>query len=198
MAEKIYTTVIGSMPKPTYLSIPGWVKDGKQLPDVEEIDESIWTDNSQKIYEELRRATQEVIDLQNKVGLGIVTNGELIRDSYINGFCRKLSGFDFVHKKRTWYRNGAREEFLPKIISNVAHKNNAGFMLEEWTASQQMSDAPVKVTIPGPLTIMDTFCNDFYQTEEELLQDLSTCINVELMKLAEGGCKQIQVGQFTK
>jgi len=193
MEGKISTTVIGTMPKPDYLNIPGWVKDGKQLPDVEDSLQSVFERDSDEIREQLKRATQEVISLQNNVGLSIVTDGELNRDSYINGFCRNFNGFDFSRQKRSWYRNGAREELLPIIVSRITHKSNAGFMAEEWKSSQGMSNAPVKATIPGPITIMDTFCNDFYLNEVDLLKDLSNCINIELKKLAEAGCKYVQI-----
>ena len=193
ITAKIGTTVIGSMSKPAYLEIPCWVKDGKQVLNVEEVDPTgASAADSEEIKAQLKRATQEIIDLQNNAGIETVTDGELKRDMYINGFCQNLNGFDFVNKKRSWHRNGSREELLPMIVSKISLKNH-GLLAEEWQFSQAMSKASVKITIPGPITIMDTFYNDFYEDEETLLQDLANCINLELKNLALAGCKQVQV-----
>ena len=39
----------------------------------------------------------------------------------------------------------------------------------------------VKITIPGPMTIFDTTHNDYYKDKMELLQDLATVINYEIL-----------------
>lgn len=191
------TTVIGSMPKPAYLNIPCWVKDGVEVKDfVAEYNQAISKVNSEDFENQLMRATQEIIALQEKVGLTILTDGELRREKYIYGFCRNLNGFDFVNTKKKLCRNGAWEGLLPRIVSKICHKSDVGFMAKEWIWSQKMSKLPVKVTIPGPLTIMDTFCNDFYEEENALFEDLVKCINMELKALTEAGCKQVQVNQI--
>jgi len=190
------TTVIGSMPKPKYLNIPCWVKDGIEVKDfVAEYNKAMSEQHSEDFENQLRRATQEVIDVQKKAGLTTLTDGELRREKYIYGFCRHLNGFDFVNTKKKLCRNGAWEGLLPRIVSKIGHKSEMGFIAKEWKWSQKMSNIPVKVTIPGPMTVMDTFCNDFYEDERTLFQDLVNCINIELKMLAEAGCKQIQVDE---
>ena len=188
------TTVIGSMPKPDYLQIPCWVKNGKEVIDfVKEYNTAMAGQHSEDIENQLTRATHEVIDLQMDVGLKTITDGELRREKYVYTFCRSLNGFDFVNTKNKICRNGAWEGLLPRIVSKVSHKDERGFMAKEWKWSQNMSEKPIKVTVPGPMTIMDTFCDDFYSNDEELLNDLAKCINIELKLLAEAGCKEIQV-----
>ena len=189
------TTVIGSLPKPAYLNIPCWVKDGVEVKNfVEEYNKSVSEQHSEDLENQLMRATQEVIHLQQNAGLTTLTDGELRREQYMYGFCRNLNGFDFVKTKKKLCRNGAWEGLLPTVVSKVCHKSEVGFVAKEWKWSQEMSDVPVKVTVPGPMTIMDTFCNDYYEDEETLLYDLTKCVNVEIKKLAEAGCKQVQVG----
>ena len=193
MGKFLATTVIGSLPKPHYLGIPSWIENGTEVHNfIEEYNQMLKESNDEH-DERVMMATKEVLDLQMTIGLTTLTDGELRRDKYINAFCRKLNGFDFVNTERKIWRNGAREGMLPKIVSKVSHNGNIGFLAEEWKWSQQMCDIPVKITIPGPMTILDTFCNEFYDDEKILLQDLIQCINMELVILAESGCKQIQV-----
>ena len=188
------TTVIGSMPKPANFHIPCWVRDGVLVGNfVAEYNKILSVQDSEDFENQLTRVTQDIIYLQEKVGLSVITDGELRREQYIYGFCRNLGGFDFVNTKKKLCRNGAWECLLPRIVSKICHKGEAGFMAKEWKWSQKMSNLPVKVTIPGPMTITDTFCNDFYEDERTLFQDLVNCINIELKLLAKAGCKQVQV-----
>ena len=190
----ISTTVIGSMPKPDYLNVPCWISHGKIVEGfVEDYNKTMETQNKESTENQLTQATQEIVALQDKVGLDVLTDGEFRRDQYVYGFCRKLNGFDFHHPKFKICRNGAWSGVLPKIVSKVTHGEEIGFMANEWKWSQGFSEKPMKVTIPGPLTIMDSVCDDFYHDEETLAKDLAKCINLELKKLAEAGCSQIQV-----
>jgi len=190
------TTVIGSMPKPANFHIPCWVRDGVLVGNfVAEYNKILSVQDSEDFENQLTRVTQDIIYLQEKVGLSVITDGELRREQYIYGFCRNLGGFDFVNTKKKLCRNGAWECLLPRIVSKICHKGEAGFMAKEWKWSQKMSNLPVKVTIPGPMTITDTFCNDFYEDERTLFQDLVNCINIELKLLAKAGCKQVQVDE---
>ena len=194
MMVKLATTTIGSLPKPDYLQIPGWIKHGVEVENfIEKYNDVMSAEHTEEIEKQMKRATKEIMDMQKKAGLTTLTDGELRRDKYVNGFCRKLNGFDFINTEKKIWRNGAREGLLPRIVSKVSHKNHVGFTANEWRWSQEISDAPVKVTIPGPMTIMDTFVDDFYKDEQVLLQDLATCINIELKEVAEAGCKQVQV-----
>ena len=192
------TTVIGSMPKPAYLDIPCWVKEGKLVEDyASNYNKKMSEQNSEDLENTLMRATQEIIDLQEKAGITIITNGELAREQYIYNFCRNLSGFDFVNKQKKICRNGAWEALQPQIVSKICHKSEVGFMIKEWKWSQKMSKHPIKVTIPGPMTIIDSSCNSFYRNERTLFEDLVKCINTELKKLVEAGCKQVQVSKVS-
>ena len=69
------------------------------------------------------------------------------------------------------------------------------FLVEEWKTNQKLSNKPIKVTIPGHMTITDTIANTYYNTNEEMGYDLAEAINVEIKRLEEAGCKYIQVDE---
>jgi len=61
--------------------------------------------------------------------------------------------------------------------------------------NQSLTSKPVKVTIPGPMTISDTIANTYYKSDEEMGHDLAIAINVEIKRLVDAGCKFIQVDE---
>ena len=84
-----------------------------------------------------------------------------MRENYIWYHCRHLEGFDFEKLETELKRNGAWEATLPVICGKIKAKNE--FLVKDWQFAQQKTKLPVKVTIPGPLTIADTTVNKFYQ-----------------------------------
>jgi 5-methyltetrahydropteroyltriglutamate--homocysteine methyltransferase len=57
-----------------------------------------------------------------------------------------------------------------------------------------MSKKPVKVSLPAPLTIINTVMNEYYKdNERELSEILVKEINREVVALPNAGCKYIQV-----
>ncbi len=64
-----------------------------------------------------------------------------------------------------------------------------------FAVAQEFSDRPVKITVPGPLSIMDTTANRYYRSDRELAFDLAAALNFEIRALADAGCKYIQVDE---
>ena len=47
-----------------------------------------------------------------------------------------------------------------RVIDKV--KADKSFLIYDWIESQKISSKPIKVTIPGPMTITDTIANNYY------------------------------------
>lgn len=192
----LQTTVIGSMPKPDYFKIPDWfwcqAADGCYQP----VTYNKFIQNiDQEEYLNLReRALSDTIDVQTCLGLSVITDGEIDRENYVMGFCRKLSGFDFVHTEKVQARDGACSMDVPVIRSKV-DVINPGNCAKEWLKTQQLSNVPVKYTIPGPMTILNSAINKFYKTDDEASKALHEVINDEILLLAKAGCKHIQIDE---
>jgi 5-methyltetrahydropteroyltriglutamate--homocysteine methyltransferase len=54
---------------------------------------------------------------------------------------------------------------------------------------------PIKIGVPGPLTIIDTTANAHYGGERELAFDLAAALNFEIRALADAGCRHIQIDE---
>ena len=189
------TTVIGAYPKPDYLKITDWfnAKGGTD------------TATPTKFYEDeikkmgvdaeaiFDKAAKEVIKDQLDCGIDIITDGEIKRENYIHYHCRHLNGVDFNTLTEKVARTGNYKCWLPTITNKISAADP--FLVDEWKSNQSLSNKPVKVTIPGPMTITDTIANTHYTSDEEMGYDLAIAINVEIKRLVDAGCKYIQVDE---
>ena len=78
-------------------------------------------------------------------------DGEVRRENYIFYQCRRLNGVSFDTVTHKSVRQGAFEADLPTIVGPVSLTETR--LAEDWKAAQQFTTNPVKITIPGPLTI---------------------------------------------
>ncbi|EDO48725.1 predicted protein [Nematostella vectensis] len=182
------TTVIGSFPKPKYLQTPDWFRTQNYIKDYNSY-------AAQDIAERealVEKATSEAITLQCSIGVDIVTDGEMRRENYVHYFCRHLDGIDFENLTTKSSRGGAWVADLPTITSDIRLKGH-GWMASEWKAAQAMTERPVKATLPGPMTIINSIADDFYHDDEKLGSLLAGLLNQEILALAAAGCKYIQV-----
>ncbi|XP_022102489.1 uncharacterized protein LOC110985638 [Acanthaster planci] len=190
------TTVIGSYPKPDYLDVPSWfeIKDHTQLLTtygkfLEEKNASV------DFCQTHERAVKEVLTDQAELGIDVVTDGELNRESYVWYLCRYLQGFSFENLEVCTYRNGACMSALPQVMGRVDVGDAFDAIIKQWTFAQANSSQPVKATLPGPLTIMGTSQNKFYPDDQQLSRDLVVAINKIFTGLVAAGCKYIQLDE---
>ena len=189
------TTVIGAYPKPSYLKITDWFNapggTDNEKPTkfyAEEI-----KNMGGKAEELFALATEEIIKDQIDCGIDIVTDGEVRRENYIHYHCRHIDGIDFDKLTEKSARTGNYKCWLPTIVSKVEAKES--FLVHDWQVSQKISSKPVKITMPGPMTITDTIANTYYKSDDKMGFDLAEVINIEIKRLQEAGCKYIQVDE---
>ena len=189
------TTVIGAYPKPDYLKITDWfnAKGGTDTA----TPTKFYEDEIKKMGADAEsifdKAAKEVIRDQLDCGIDIITDGEIKRENYIHYHCRHLNGVDFNTLTEKVARTGNYKCWLPTITNKISATDP--FLVNEWKSNQSLSNKPVKVTIPGPMTITDTIANTHYTSDEEMGYDLAIAINTEIKRLVEAGCKYIQVDE---
>ena len=125
--------------------------------------------------------------------MDIPTDGEIRREDYIHYQCRFFDGIDFDRLTETPLRNGAYVARLPTVVSAVRARSEV--LPQDWITAQAFTDRPVKMTLPGPMTITDTTADDFYNDPKKLGRDLADALNAEVLALADAGCRHIQVNE---
>ena len=189
------TTVIGAYPKPNYLKITDWfnVKGGTDTENPTKYYFKEVKQMGEKTEELFLQAATEVIKDQIECGIDIVTDGEVRRENYIHYHCRHIAGVDFETLTEKVARTGNYKCWLPTITAKVEAQDS--FLVHDWKVSQKLSSKPVKITIPGPMTIADTIANTYYKSDDKMGFDLAEVINVEIKRLQKAGCKYIQVDE---
>jgi 5-methyltetrahydropteroyltriglutamate--homocysteine methyltransferase len=141
----------------------------------------------------LARGTKEVIGDQVACGIDIPSDGEVRRENYIHYHCRHLNGIDFERLTKKSLRQGAYSAHLPTITGPVSARDH--FLPHDWKIAQSFTDRPVKITMPGPMTIADTTADAYYDDPAKLGADIAAALNYEVQALAQAGCKHIQIDE---
>jgi len=187
---KIHTTVIGSYPRyPKLVGTgfnPRWL-----LLSGNNVD---WANKERLQITELQdQAVRWAVKEQEEAGVEVITDGEQRRSNYILYHCQHLEGIDFINKEEKDLREGKIKVVVPVIRGQIKPKEL--FLAKEFLFMESLTHKQVKVTIPGPLTIIDSIKDSYYYDEKKLAFDLAKAIREEVKSLAEAGCKIIQIDE---
>lgn len=176
----VRATIVGSLPKPGWLigsgeMYPPWRLEGAILEEGKEDAVRIW------------------VAEQEKAGLDVLTDGEQRRQHYIWGFFQGLEGIDTVNlgmrpQRGQRYR---KEIVAARLIGGPTYRG--AIFLDALRATKAMTDLPVKVTLPGPMTIVDSIVDTVGgRSEAELAMRFAELLNIEARALSDAGADVIQ------
>ena len=192
----IRTTCIGAYPKPAFIRSSSWNESAAasdERTDARGFEYSL--SHPEPFSDDLfARATRMAVIDQVECGVDIPTDGEQRRENYIHYHCRHLDGIDFGTLTRKVHRSGAAVADLPTITARIAPRDEH-FLDRDFRIAQSFTESPVKITVPGPVTIMDTTADACYGDDRQLAFDLADAINFEIRALADAGCKYVQVDE---
>jgi len=189
----LLTTTIGSYPKPDYVPIADWFRSPEAMRMQEVAGNPGSSLDVRKIEDLLVRGTKEVVLDQVNAGIDVPTDGEVRRENYIYYHCRHLAGIDFGDYTKKVIRSGAGEAKVPTIHDKI--KPRSLFLSNDWRIAQSFTKKPVKMTLPGPLTIADTLADAYYHDERRLCADIAEALHTEIRALAAAGCSWIQIDE---
>ena len=188
----LQTTVIGAFPKPSYLELPDWFSSSTTTGPEATIAVSR-LEMSEALEAAADRAVRDVVRLQVEAGVDVPTDGEMRRENYVHYHCRHLDGIDFERLTSKVVRAGTWQATLPTFIGPISPRGS--FLDRDYLLAQAVTTRPIKATLPGPLTIMDTTANEYYDSAESWGHALAEALNHEVRSLVEAGCTQIQVDE---
>ena len=189
------TTTIGAYPKPAGVPIRDWFQMAGGTDTAEPTAGYAETvrQYGARLDEILDRATIEVVREQVDLGVDIPTDGEIRRENYIHYHCRHFLGIDF----ETLTERAVRGHYQA-LLSTIVGPIGAGppFLVRDWQIAQSATRSPVKITVPGPLTIGDSLADEYYRDDARTRgAALADALNVEIRRLAEAGCPAIQIDE---
>jgi 5-methyltetrahydropteroyltriglutamate--homocysteine methyltransferase len=181
------TTVVGSYPKPLWLSNPFGAFFGG------------WRLETKVLREGQDDATLLAIGDQERAGIDVVSDGEQRRDNFVYYFTRRLKGFDFNRLARKRLRGNNREFDAPRIVDAI--ERSGPIAVDDVRFLRAATRRGIRMAVPGPMTIVDTSHDQHYGGDERALaMDLATAINLELKDWERAGCDIVQVDEpaFTR
>ena len=170
------TTIAGSLPKPAWLAPP------KQL-------WAPWLLEGSLLEEGKRDAVRLAVDDQERAGIDILTDGEQTRRHFVTTFIESLEGVDFQHRKTVRIRNRYDAD-VPVVTGPIARRGpvfaaDAAFL-------RSLTRRPIKYTLPGPMTAVDTLYDTHYGSREKLAWAFAEILNEEARGIEAAGVDVIQ------
>ena len=145
---------------------------------------------------------------QERAGLDIVTDGDARFDTDVGGMSwfqyparrfKGLAGADYYKAKKGYGGAGKGDilfevmesRVMPRCVAKIERGPLHYTYL--WKVAQGMTARPVKFGTITPELIGTSVGNDHYPSHKELMADISTAMNEELLELARAGCAIIQM-----
>ena len=183
------TTIVGSYPQPDWL-IDREKLSGRFPPRVRA--KELWRVAEPYLQQAMDDATLIAIRAQEDAGLDIVTDGEIRRESYSNRIATALGGIDIDNPGVGLDRSGHPNP-VPRIVGEITRLRP--IEVEDLLFLKAHTTRQVKITVPGPFTMLQQAQNDFYKTEEEAAMDYAAALNEEIKDLFAHGADIVQVDE---
>lgn len=176
MKKLLPTSTAGSLPKPSWLAQP----------------ETLWSPwklEGEELIAGKQDALRLAVDDQRQAGIDIVGDGEQTRQHFVTTFIEHLSGVDFEKRETVRIRN-RYDASVPTVVSAVARPRPV--FVEDAKYLRAQTDQPIKWTLPGPMTMIDTLYDAHYKSREKLASEFAKILNQEAKELEAAGVDIIQ------
>jgi 5-methyltetrahydropteroyltriglutamate--homocysteine methyltransferase len=175
----IATTTVGSFPRPAWLAqrddtAVRFCLEGAVLREAQD------------------DATILILQEQAEIGLDLVTDGEQRRTGFIDHVLAGLEGFDFDQRRAKVIRRRTERQ-VPRVVGPVRRRGPV--ILDDLRFAKAHTTHPVKMTVPGPMTVVDTTYDEAYGDEATLAMDVAAALNAELLDLQAAGCDVLQIDE---
>jgi len=183
------TTIVGSFPQPEWL-IDRAKLAGRFPPRTRA--KELWRIPPQYLEQAQDDATLIAIRAQEEAGLDIVSDGEIRRESYSNRFATALDGVDLDNPGSALDRSGHPNP-VPRIVGRISRRH--AVEVDDLKFLRAHTQRQVKITVPGPFTMLQQAQNDFYDSEEEAAMDYAAAVNAEIKDLFAAGADVVQIDE---
>ncbi|HJB62907.1 MAG TPA: methionine synthase [Candidatus Microbacterium pullistercoris] len=176
MQKMLPTSIVGSLPKPSWLAQPETLW-------------SPWNLRDDALAEGQQDALRIAVHEQRGRGIDIVSDGEQTRRHFVTTFIEHLDGVDFAQRETVRIRD-RYDANVPSVVGAVSREKPV--FVDDARFLRQQTDAPIKWALPGPMTMVDTLYDRHYGSREKLAWEFATILNQEARELEAVGVDIIQ------
>ena len=176
MTTLLPTTTAGSLPKPSWLAQP----------------ETLWSPwklAGEELVAGKQDALRLAVDDQRQAGITIIGDGEQTRQHFVTTFVEHLSGVDFEKREVVRIRD-RYDASVPTVVGAVSRPQSV--FVDDARFLRAQTDQPIKWTLPGPMTMIDTLYDAHYKCREKLAWEFAKLLNQEARELEAAGVDIIQ------
>jgi len=176
MTTLLPTTTAGSLPKPSWLARP----------------ETLWSPwklEGEELTAGKQDALRLAVDDQRQAGIDILGDGEQTRQHFVTTFIEHLDGVDFEKHETVRIRN-RYDASVPTVVGAVSRPTPV--FVDDARFLRTQTDQPIKWTLPGPMTMIDTLYDAHYRSREKLAWEFARILNEEARELEAAGVDIIQ------
>jgi 5-methyltetrahydropteroyltriglutamate--homocysteine methyltransferase len=143
------------------------------------------------------RAIQLALEKQGQLGLGILTDGEMRRGSWLTDMADAVEGFVANRVMLEWKGPGGGLEGSTALAAGAKLRKVRKLTGHELPFLKKNAPGPFKITVPAPSNFMVAsykagITDKFYPTHDEFLWELVEIIRDEIQWLVSEGAKYIQ------
>jgi 5-methyltetrahydropteroyltriglutamate--homocysteine methyltransferase len=184
------TSIVGSMPPPDWL-IDRQKLAGRFPPRVRA--KELWRIPEPYLQEAWDDATRLAVAQQEEVGIDIVTDGEIRRESYSNRFATALDGVDLDNPGTALDRSGHPNP-VPRVVGPIRRRH--AVMVDDVRFLRSLTSRQIKITVPGPFTMAQQAQIDAYGgSREKASIDYAKAVNEEIRDLFAAGADVVQIDE---
>jgi 5-methyltetrahydropteroyltriglutamate--homocysteine methyltransferase len=177
--------VVGSLLRPAYL------KDARAQHEAGELSDAAFKQSED-------RAIREAIELQERAGIEVVTDGEMRRYAFYGHLIDAVEGYDKYGGWAIPFRDESGAELVlqrPVVVSKLRRKRH--LCAEEFTWLRASTTRPAKTTLISAQQAAAYYDADkskaAYATVDAYLADLVDILRGEIEELRRLGCQYIQI-----
>lgn len=189
--EKFTTTVIGAH------GVPRWYEALDRLVGSGQLSSGDFADAQ-------LRATQAAILEQEIAGIDVITGGEMHRRTHnrhsppnamLNHFWQKIPSFRGETRPKRITEHDPHV-FHPAAICRgpILDSIDLG-LVDEFLTVSSFARKPVKITMTGPHLLATVAHDEYYNDIPRMMGDFGRLLHQNFKKLAEAGCKHIQIDE---
>jgi 5-methyltetrahydropteroyltriglutamate--homocysteine methyltransferase len=82
---------------------------------------------------------------------------------------------------------------VPRIVGKVKRRSAA--VVDDFHFAKSQTSKPIKMAVPGPMTVIDSTIDEVYNDESTLAMDIAAALNAELRDLQAAGCDVLQIDE---
>ncbi len=177
----VAATTVGSFPR------PNWLAETQR-------GEAAFVLEGERLREAQDDATILALRKQEEIGLDLLTDGEQRRPQFIYHVLASLEGIDLANRRpKAIRRRATHERLVPRVVGQIRRRSPA--VVDDLRFAKNHTARPIKISVPGPTTVVDSTHDEFYAEEAALAMDVAAALNAELLDLQNAGCDVVQIDE---